>query len=230
MFQTRAPLFGSLVALGLLGSVLASSAHADTILETAQFTGVDTGEYIVHEDRFIGAIFTVSSQTQITGIGGEFGGFPAGTIFGAIIALSSPSAFPSVTPDQLPSITVAETVFSLVGRVPAKEGTGADIIEPLSATLNAGTYAVLFGSGLFGADGNGGLGWQNTPSGSPTYLQNFFGDWASFDDPGVRIVVEGSASPVPGPIVGAGFPGAAFAFGGLVGWWRRARRARTMQG
>jgi hypothetical protein len=45
-------------------SVLAFQANADIILQTALFTGVDTGEYIVHSDRFIGASFVLSSPAQ----------------------------------------------------------------------------------------------------------------------------------------------------------------------
>ena len=43
-----------------------------------------------------------------------------------------------------------------------------DITEPLSVVLVPGSYGVVFGSGLFGAAGNGGLGFDNTTIGSPS--------------------------------------------------------------
>jgi hypothetical protein len=113
MFAARVRICGGAVGLGLLMSVLAFPANANIILQTALFTGVDTGEYIVQSNRFIGASFALSSPTQITGIGGQFGGFPDGTVFGVIIPLSSLTALPDYSPDQLP---LADTVFSL-GRV-----------------------------------------------------------------------------------------------------------------
>ena len=65
---------------------VATSADAKTIFETATFTGVDTGEYIVSATRYFGVAFTLDKTTEITGIGGQFGGFPSGMIFGAIVA------------------------------------------------------------------------------------------------------------------------------------------------
>jgi hypothetical protein len=68
--------------MSLAAGSVATSTDAKTIFETATFTGVDTGEYIVSDSRYFGVAFTLDKTTEITGIGGQFGGFPSGTIFG----------------------------------------------------------------------------------------------------------------------------------------------------
>ena len=70
--------------MSLAAGAVATSADAKTIFETATFTGVDTGEYIVSDTRYFGVAFTLDKTTEITGIGGQFGGFPSGTIFGRL--------------------------------------------------------------------------------------------------------------------------------------------------
>jgi hypothetical protein len=191
------------VALALLGAS-AISAKADTIFQSATFTGNDTGEYIVQDGRFIGAAFTLTQTTQITAIGAQFGGFPGGSIFGAIVP-TGPS-LPSFTPSDIASNSLAHVVFSVTVTTPALDNPHvnvADLTVPLDQSLNLepGTYAVVFGSGAFGATGFAGLGFENDPVGSPPLFQTLFDDnWQSFGDHGVRIFVDGSAvTAVPEP-------------------------------
>jgi hypothetical protein len=186
-------------AFALSAVTLSAPAKADVIYQSATYTGADTGEYIVTDYDLIGAAFTLNAATNITGIGAQFGGYPSGTIFGAIVPLT-PGGFPAGSSQDLAAIALGHVVFS----VPA--GTNgnpalADLIAPLSLTLQAGTYGVVFGSGQFGADGNGGLGYLNDPVGSPNLFRSFVpDDWEAFDDTGVRIVVEGNAvAAVPEP-------------------------------
>src|SRR5258708_30320906 len=87
--------------MSLAPGALATSADARTIFETATFTGVDTGEYIVSDSRYFGVAFTLDKTTAVTGIGGQFGGFPGGTIFGAIVSLPSATAFSDFTPSTI---------------------------------------------------------------------------------------------------------------------------------
>jgi hypothetical protein len=146
----------------------------------------------------MGAAFTLTQATQITAIGAQFGGFPSGSIFGAIVNVDPNTLLPTFSSSALASNALAHTVFSVT------QATAIDLSTPLSLTLGPGTYGLVFGSGLFGATGWAGLGWQNDPvaSSDPSQLiRSFFSDeWASFGDNGVRVFVEGNVvAAVPEP-------------------------------
>jgi hypothetical protein len=174
------------------------SANAKLILETAIYTGVDTGETVPQDGRFVGAAFTLSGTEQITSIGAQFGGFPSGAIFAAIVPLASQTSLPSFTPSDIASDAIADVVFS----VPMQPNGGPiDLSVPLNVTLSAGSYAVVFGSGAFGADGFAGLGEDNNAVGSPNWISTLFDNtWSADSYDGIRITVTAAgAGAVPEP-------------------------------
>jgi hypothetical protein len=205
--------------MSLAAGALATSADAKTIFETAAYTGVDTGEYIVSDTRYFGVAFTLDKTTEITGIGGQFGGFPDGTIFGAIVSLPSATSFPGFTPSTIEANSLAHVVF-------AAPSDTTDLTEKVDVTLGAGTYGVVFGSGAFGAEGWGGLGDGNNSVGSPnffTYFQ-FDGDsWEAASLDGARITVSGVPEASTWALMLIGFGGLGFA-------GARASRSRAASG
>jgi hypothetical protein len=82
-------------------------------------------------------------------------------------------------------------------------------------TLAPGNYGLVFGSGLFGANGFAGLGDGNNTIGSPFFFQSLFSDeWQSQDPQGIRVFVLGSAVPEPSTwaMMLLGFLGLGFVF------------------
>ena len=215
MLKSRVSILAGALSPLFLAVALPGAAQAATIYETASYTGDDTGEYIVQNGHYMGAAFTLTQTTDITAVGGQFGGYPSGTIYAAIIPLASLDALPAATPGAIAGISLGHTVFAVTS------GTH-DQAAALPLTLAAGAYAVVFGSGEFGASGWAGFGDLNTPVGqSHMFASVFSSDWSDFDDTGVRIFVEGNAAAIPEPatwaMLIAGF--------GLVGGAMR-RRAR----
>jgi hypothetical protein len=191
--------------MSLAAGAVATSADAKTIFETATFTGVDTGEYIVEDTRYFGVAFTLDKTTEITGIGGQFGGFPSGTIFGAIVSLPSATSLPDFAPSTIEANSLAHVVF-------AAPSDTTDLTEKVDVTLSAGTYGVVFGSGAFKAKGWGGLGDGNNSVGSPNFFTFFDGDaWEAASMDGARITISGVPEASTWAMMLIGFGGLGFA-------------------
>lgn len=138
--------------------------------------------------QYLGSRFHLDRTVNVTAVGGHLSGtgFANQQIFAAIISLASPTALPIGNPFD-PGELVATTTFD-PGR------PGSDVRTPLAATLAPGDYALVFGSGLFGATGDAGLEATGTPlPGNSILLWNDQGSgfvWQDVGQYGVRFVVE----------------------------------------
>ena len=217
-----------LVVCSLLVLPIAAVAVPITIHESAGLgTSGTGGGSTISLNQFIGTSFSISDAVHVTTIGGDMGTSPGGDIFGAIVPVPAPGTVPGVAPLEIESIALANTVFSAATGHP----TTVDFRTPLAVDLAPGDYALIFGSGLFGATGQGFLGTNNIPiPGSVTFStdnapppQGFpLGRWnGPFFGDILRLVVEGEISPIPEPstllLLASGLAGLAA--------WRRKKAA-----
>jgi len=203
----RFPVVLAAIAISSLVAVL--PARAEILHESATFvaagsvsssTGVPSGVFINNPfvTQFLGSRFSVDEEVEVDMIGGHIYGAPLSPtagfctelapIFGVIVKLSSPGAVPSGSPFT-PGEVVASTLFT----PPCGSVLTGDFLVPLSATLQPGDYALIFGSNEFGATGNGVMPNINTPD-SGSY---FFGNGTQWFNGGVnkvRFVVTGTVS------------------------------------
>lgn len=166
---------------------------------------------------WMAARFVVSEPTQITSVGGHLRGTSTNgdtnTLFAAILELDNSTAFPydGLITDRLAGIkdedVVAHTIFNL------PTYASQHISLPLSVIVSPGDYALVFGSGLFGATGSGAM-----PANNPANLDqlSLMGWWESIYRPSTgerlwrwnnqnfvyqgnarRFIVEGFAVPEP---------------------------------
>lgn len=148
-------------ALFSLGTVVAAQATT-VILESAAFAPSQVspiagyGIFATQDiDQFLGWRFQLDSTLKITDVGGYLvsnNSSPTNSdqIFVAIVSLISPTALPQGSP-FLPGEVIAKTTFIPPSFLSPILG---DVTAPLSVTLNPGSYALIFGSGLFGATGS----------------------------------------------------------------------------
>lgn len=176
---------------------LASAAHADTpFFQSASFVdeSVANGDYYLDSTRFLGATFTVTQAEAVSAIGGNFTQYGDGNnIFGAIVTLNGNGGLN----------VVASALFTPVG--------GEQSVA-LNTVLQPGQYAVVFGSGLFGATGSSGLVGSQTAIGSPSFLQYDGSSVSAFTDDTLRVTVN-AVSAVPEPTSALLFATGALALG-----------------
>ena len=134
---------GSCLA-GIVFAVSTGSSRADPIFSTGSEHQIGpVGLVQVDPNGIIGARFKLDRHAVVTAIGGALYSPPTNSIFGAIVRLSHSGALPVGAPFE-ESEVVAVTTF-----IPS--GESGDVITPLSAELEPGNYAIVFGTGHFGA-------------------------------------------------------------------------------
>ena len=137
---------------GLAALIAAPCIAQEVVLESAQLgtTGRVGGTSITSAD-YVGWRFATSVPLAIEQVGGHMLANPdsMGDIFAALIRLPSLEDFPDGAPFSETEL-VASTTFR-------PSFPSADTLTPLTTTLLPGSYALLFGSGLFEATGEAAL-------------------------------------------------------------------------
>lgn len=187
--------------LAALSLLLLQSAHAMPILETAPL-GTTNGGNTINKFSYLGARFSLSTPYRVTGIGGHVKSDVSWdrSLFIALLPLGGPNLLPA---DSLLSDAIFATSFLApyndVGPYPFQV---PETIISTDILLDAGEYGVVFGSGLFGATGEG---WMPL-SGPIQNLSWFFSmnrliadEFRNLDEQPMRFVVQGDPMSIPEP-------------------------------
>jgi hypothetical protein len=172
--------------------VFSGLVSADVIYESATMgTAGLTDGFGITSSQHVGSRFSIAQTTQITAIGGHMLQSGSGTLFGAIVELSSGTDFSNGFP-MSGSDVVASTVFD-------PGFPGSDYRVALSVTLVPGDYALIFGTNAFGAaNGTGSMAQPSNQVFDPntSFFASSGGNWLNyypFYPP--RFVVEGFVDP-----------------------------------
>ena len=188
-----------LIAILGIASVVTSS-HAITLESAILGATGRRGGVSVSDDQFVGWRFEIDQPLQVSHVGGHLtGSLISSEIFAAIVSLDSIDSLPHGLP-----LTASEVVATTTFEPPFPSDA---ILTPLNVMLEPGAYALLYGSGLFGATGNGGVpNFSDQFSIPPTTLETFIFwnettpgifTWREGLSSQMRFVVEGMFIPEP---------------------------------
>jgi hypothetical protein len=176
-----------LLSAVLAAMTVAAPAFAGVNYQTAIAGSSPFGGYTVSSDSvtgngdgtdagssFIGAAFTVTGAPLTTlQVGANFDQFGSGQIFVAIVPLTTFTSMPVVFSSNIITSIQSSALGHGLLTAPA---TAGDASIQINAALPDGDYAVIFGSGLYGATGSANLTDGNIPVGSPNIFASFFSD------------------------------------------------------
>lgn len=152
-----------MLSCSIAALLLPAGSAADVILETATISGLQDRAagpgFGVYEDQWFGAGFELSERTRITAVGTFVAGISARHLFAALVRVG-PSGLPVFRPHAIESFALAVVTFPTAGPecYPGEciVGPSSDVLVPVSVVLNPGSYALVVGTGKFGADEGGG--------------------------------------------------------------------------
>lgn len=182
-------------------AALATGSNADTIFESGTLgtSGIPrseiTGGSNVSPVVFVGVRFHLDQPVLTTQVGGHFVRNTGAdqSFFGAIVALDDENDFPDSGNLSTPDVVGATLL--------AFPEPSDEVFGDLAISLGPGWYALVFGSGLFEATGNGVALSNGVDIGNPVYIafQPGFG-WSNLLNPifrNFRFVVQGRVVPEP---------------------------------
>ena len=195
------------LSLAILASACCSSSSGAVIYKSATLgaAGIpreDVGSQAVlgasvNASVFQGVRLELPQPVRTTEVGGHFVGpfSNEDTVFGALVALSGQNDFPDSV-----DLSTADVLGATLLNVPLES---ADTYGELELMLQPDWYALVFGSGLFGAEGRGGALLNNHDLGDPSYISWQPGSgWTEPINPifrNYRFVVKGTVVPEPNP-------------------------------
>lgn len=170
-----------------------SLADPGRILETAQAQNSPPEAHLpVTAEIFIGGRFRVLVPTSTGSVGARiietlpaFGGAP-GVLFAAIVRLQGPTDLP-----DSPDLSTGDLVGT--AHLPLPQ-SAAEVVADLNVPLDPGWYALVLGSGRFGASGGGALALNGAASEEASFLGRFgmSAPWIPIES-SARLIVRGES-------------------------------------